>query len=45
MKGEGIRHFLTFFEVLDDEEFDQLILLHNKIFERHSKNTHIQNYA
>lgn len=36
MKEQAARQFLKFFEVLDDREFDQLILLHKKIFERHS---------
>ena len=40
MKEECMSTFLELFEALTDEEFDQLIVLHNKIFERHSKNKH-----
>ena len=32
MKKQFIERFLTFFEALNDEEFDQFILLHKKIF-------------
>jgi DNA-binding MarR family transcriptional regulator len=41
MKKQATRQFLKFFEVLDDREFDQLILLHKKIFERHLKNRNL----
>ena len=37
MKKEGLKKFLTFFEVLNDKEFDQYILLNKKIVERLSK--------
>lgn len=37
MKKQFSNQFLEFFEVLDDKEFGQLIMLHKKIFERFSK--------
>ena len=37
MKEQGIKQFLIFFEVLDDKEFNQFILLNKKIVERVSK--------
>ena len=36
MKKQFSQKFLKFFEVLDDKEFDQFVLLCKKIFERHS---------
>ena len=36
MKKQFNKKFLKFFEVLDDKEFDQFVLLCKKIFERHS---------
>lgn len=37
MKGEGARHFLKLFKVLNDEEFDQFILLNKKIVDNAPK--------
>jgi DNA-binding MarR family transcriptional regulator len=37
MKKEGLQKFLKFFEVLNDQEFNQYILLNKKIVERFLK--------
>lgn len=37
MKKQFSTQCLVMFEALDDEEFDQFMLLYNKIIERHSK--------
>ena len=37
IKEQNIKHLLTFFKVLNDKEFNQFIILNNKIVERFSK--------